>query len=229
MYFVSQPIVTNGLILNMDAGNTLSYTSGSSTWRDLSGNNITGSLVNNPTFNTGNGGSLTFNGLNNYVTFGNEQTLQFSSSFSAFTWFKRTDPLSSNYQSMVGNAQYQAGGWFIGILTGYPYDKLIVTLNTASATSALTSVTELLVDKWYYGGFTLDSGNLKLYLNGINEATTAGATIAKGTNTFSVGQGGQGGWYPISGSVASTQVYNRALTQSEVTQNFNALKGRYGL
>jgi hypothetical protein len=226
MYFVAQPIVTNGLVLNMDAGNTLSYTSGSSTWNDLSGNNFTGSLVNSPVFTPSNGGALTFNGSNNRVTLGDNQTLQFTDNFSAFTWFKKST--SQAQVGIVGNASYNNGGWMIGLGNSYPTERLIIVFNSTSE-QGVNGTTTLNPGLWYYGGFTFTGGTLIAYVNGKQDGISTGHSITKNTTSFLIGQGTQGGWNYFNGSVASTQIYNRALTLSEVTQNFNALRGRYGL
>jgi len=75
MSFAHSPqIVTNGLVLALDAGNTKSYVSGSTTWFDKSGRGNNGTLVNGPTFNTGSLGSIVFDGVNDYVDSGNIST-----------------------------------------------------------------------------------------------------------------------------------------------------------
>ena len=97
MYYRTPPIVTNGLVLALDAGNTLSYVSGSTTWRDLSGNNNSGSLVNGPTFNSVNGGSIVFDGSNDYVEI---SPVNASSQFTLNFWIKCIQTGS------VGNTNY---------------------------------------------------------------------------------------------------------------------------
>ena len=69
---VAPNIITDGLVLYLDAANTKSYVSGSTTWTDLVGLN-NGTLINGPTFNSANGGSIVFNGVNNYVTLGDNK------------------------------------------------------------------------------------------------------------------------------------------------------------
>ena len=226
MYFVSKPIVTNGLVLNLDAGNVMSYTSGSSTWRDLSGNNSTGSLINNPTFSSTNGGSLNFNGSNSRANLGNNQTLQFTDNFSAFTWFKKATTQAQ--VGIAGNASYNNGGWMIGCGNSYPTERLIIIFNSTGE-QGVNGTTTLLPDVWYYGGFTFSGGVLTAYVNGKIDAVSTGQTITKNTTSFLIGQGSQGGWGYFNGAVANLQVYDRALSLSEIQQNFNALRGRYGI
>ena len=74
-----------GLVFVLDAANPTSYVSGSTTWQDLSGNNNSGSLVNGPTFNSSNGGSIVFDGSNDYVEI---STVNASSQFTLNFWVK---------------------------------------------------------------------------------------------------------------------------------------------
>lgn len=226
MYFGSPRTVTDGLVLCLDAANLRSYTSGSSIWRDLSGNNFTGSLVNSPVFTPSDGGALTFNGSNNRVTLGDNQTLQFTDNFSAFTWAKRN--ADTGLQGIVGNTSYNNGGWMIAVSTSYP-KQCIIVFNSTTEQNVTSDINAIELNTWYNLGFTFLSGVCRLYINGINVTTSTGHTITKNTTNFLIGQASQGGWNYFNGSVASTQVYNRALTQAEVTQNFNALRGRYGI
>jgi hypothetical protein len=85
-FYRGPKIVTNGLVLALDAANTKSYVSGSTTWRDLSGNNNSGSLVNGPTFNNANGGSIVFDGTNDYVDVSNSTSLN-PTTISIGAWF----------------------------------------------------------------------------------------------------------------------------------------------
>ena len=92
---VAPDIVTNGLILYLDASNTKSYVSGSTTWRDLSGTAITGSLVNGPTFSSTNAGVITFDGTNDYVQVSDNANLR-SSSGTYSLWFNCTGTASGS-------------------------------------------------------------------------------------------------------------------------------------
>ena len=84
-------IVTNGLVLYLDAANTLSYTSGYTVWNDLSGNNNNGTLVDGPTFSSGNAGSIVFDGVDDYVKI--EPSLSFNvTSYTIGSVFKYLGP-----------------------------------------------------------------------------------------------------------------------------------------
>ncbi|MFY7886544.1 MAG: LamG-like jellyroll fold domain-containing protein, partial [Dolichospermum sp.] len=111
-------IVTNGLVLALDAGNTKSYTSGSTNWRDLSGNNYSGSLINGPTFDNNNGGSIVFDGTNDYIdNIGATSTFSFIQNIGIFTinaWVKLNDLSVARY--FIGNNDGTTGakGFYLG-------------------------------------------------------------------------------------------------------------------
>ena len=87
-------IVTDGLVLALDAANAKSYPGSGTTWSDLSGNRNTGTLTNGPTFNSGNGGGIVFDGVDDYVDCGNSSTLQINQG-TISAWVKTSSPGSS--------------------------------------------------------------------------------------------------------------------------------------
>ncbi len=104
MSFVHSPkIVTDGLVLALDAGNTKSYTSGSTTWFDKSGNANNGTLTNGPTFSSANGGSIVFDGVDDRVEFGSfgslptQGTIQFWMYSISISYIPGCDSLSMNF------------------------------------------------------------------------------------------------------------------------------------
>ena len=115
MYYGTPPIVTNGLVLALDAGNTLSYVSGSTTWRDLSGNNNSGSLVNGPTFSTDGGGSIVFDGVDDYVNLQNNSTTNITNNFTFTAVFSSNDISRAN-QTLFSKAE--SGGYGMEFNTG---------------------------------------------------------------------------------------------------------------
>ncbi len=90
--FTGPNIITNGLILELDAANRKSYPGSGTTWTDLSGNGNTGTLTNGPTFSSANGGSIVFDGVDDYVNCGNASSLNFerTNSFSFCFWIYPT-------------------------------------------------------------------------------------------------------------------------------------------
>ena len=85
-----QKIITDGLVMHLDAAQLRSYPTTGTTWTDLSGNGNNGTLINGPTFNSGNGGSIVFDGVNDYVTGFNSISINTTSSFAIEFWFNLT-------------------------------------------------------------------------------------------------------------------------------------------
>ena len=229
-------IVTNGLVLYLDAANTKSYVSGSTTWNDISriGNN--GTLVNGPTFNSGNGGSIVFDGTNDFADFG---TVGITSPVS-FT----SGNFSINHWIRVNG--YQGAGFFglanqiicKGTASTYNYATQISNSTTISFVKRnigedlrfhnfnVTSMTNRLVNLV----FTVTTTQVSLFLNGtlIETQNIIGTSITPYAND-PINIGGNGSNIRFNGNMYQTSIHNRALTATEVLQNYNATKSRYGL
>ena len=215
-------IVTSGLVLALDAADKNSYVSGSTTWRDISGNNITGTLTNGPTFSSGNGGSIVFDGTNDSVIMADNSALN-TQTPSVEVWIKT-------------NATNQNGFWFEKGTVNSQYslfqeDVRIVwrqNLATLSSQSTLTA-TYLNITDWAHIVGTYTSGDRRTYINGILRTSDAQTgTINTNTGGMFIGTYGGGG-YPYNGNIAIVRVYNRVLSPSEIQQNYNAQKSRFGL
>jgi hypothetical protein len=234
-------IVTSALVLSLDAADRNSYISGSITWRDLSGNNYSGSLINGPTFDPANGGSIYTDGADDYVIT-NYSGSQFDSyTFSA--WFKKdyNDPDNDEERYVFGRGRDGPGagltGWslFLSVSTGGIVTVGTLTMNPLYTGEFVSSTTSLLLDKWYHitGVYTAGS-TVKCYINGVLEGT--GTNSGTGLRTS---PGIYGGWWLgsvseiagqyTSGYTAIAQVYNRVLTVAVIIQNYNSLKSRFNL
>lgn len=229
-------IVTNGLVLALDAGNTKSYVSGSTTWFDISGNNNSGSLVGNPVFSSGNGGSFAFN-QTNYITRG--ASINAGSNFSVFSWVR---PANINVRNAIVGNSYNysnvpsAQGFYLSTATNYAG-----TLNTffisvgADAAYRTANNNSIQLNQWnYIGGVVTNGGsNIRLYVNGIETSYGNGAlstnTVLYDTAEFNIGRRITGNTELFNGSIAQVKIYNRLLSQQEVLQNYNVTKTRFGL
>jgi hypothetical protein len=201
---------------------TTSTISLNSTWYDVSGNNITGSLTNGVTFNNETQGSLYFDGTNDYVTCGN---LNVGNTISVFSWFNST--INNGSQNVVVSKVDS------GYTTGWELENnngtLRATLRPSVSNSNNVIGGTITLGNWYYGGFTCDNTTINLYLNGILTSTSAvspAITLNSSENVF-VGRRTAGQYF--TGKISNTQIYNRALTQTEIQQNYNATKSRFGL
>jgi hypothetical protein len=243
MAFSFQPkVVSDGLVLFVDAGNTKSYPGSGTVWADLSSTQITGSLTNGPTFNSANGGSIRFDGTNDYVNLGSSNTLNFTDAFSVSFW-TNSNLSVNNYQYFVDRWEYQSGNfrqWSFDNTTTAPVGWSLNTISfriTSAGTDAtatrITSSNASYSNQWINVCGIWDKTNIHLYINGISASNPVTAstmvstpdknTFIGNTPSFAVGH------YPLSGSIAITSIYNRALSATEVLQNYNALKGRFNL
>ena len=229
-----EEIVTSGLTLLLDAGFTPSYPKSGTSWTDLSFSGNNGTLINGPTFNSSNGGSIVFDGVDDYV--GRNTALNVGSNFSVFAWVK---PGAINVRNgIVGNSYpYSSGaGWYFSTATNYggTLNTFFISVGNDNAyrTANNSSIT---LNAWNYIGGTVTNGgqNIKLYVNGIETSYLGGLltsnTITYTTPQFYVGRRVDSLPEPFIGSIATTQIYNRILSSQEILQNFNAQKSRFGL
>jgi hypothetical protein len=217
----NKPIVTSGLVLCLDAANRKSYPTTGTTWTDLSGNGNTGTL--NGTINGGvgysglNGGSLTFDGTDDYVQ-KTSATANLSAGVTMEVIFKSTD-MTSRAQGLMSwnSAPPYINLWCQGD------GKLRFECFGAYSTAATFSN-----NTWYHLVGTYKNGDLNLYVNGSNvifNIPQGGTLSSSYTGNIIIGE--FAGY--LSGNIAKASIYNRALTATEIAQNYNALKGRYGL
>jgi hypothetical protein len=185
---------------------------------DLSGNGNTGALTNGPVFSSANGGSIVFDGVNDRIS----TNFKPSGARSYFIWVKYNiiNSLPGGY-SLTGTQEVNAYN-YLGIQNG-GYFYYYAGTSGGQLTSVLLSA-----NTWYQQGFVLFSdGSRKLYLNGLEVASQSGGLGSTATAEFSVGCVNQNHW--INGSIPFVTQYNKTLSASEVQQNFNATRGRYGI
>lgn len=205
-------IVRDGLVLCLDAGNTKSYPGTGTTWFDRSGNAYNGTLIGGPTYNSSNGGSIVFDGTDDYVNCGTPSISVGKITVSA--WVRMN--AGSIYQHIVDSS---SSSWHLAILNdNRPYFFNFLVYHQASPI--------LNVGQWYMltgvQGTTMD-----IYINGVLGQSIA-SNVNVATNTVNLGRY-QGNARPLNGNVAQTLIYNRALTATEILQNFNATRGRFGI
>jgi hypothetical protein len=212
-------IVTDGLVLCLDAADRNSYVSGSTTWVDVAGVN-NGTLINGPTFNTGSGGNIVFDGSNDYVNVNSDANILSKTAYTKTAWFYPTSFSTNNNINSGGNSGQHAF-WLAG------GDRLNAGHN--SQWSTVVSTTVLSLNKWYFGAVSFDTTNgWKLYLNGVQESTNSSTSTFTGNGEILIGAFGNASNL-FTGRIAGTQVYSKVLTASEVLQSYNAQKSRFGL
>jgi hypothetical protein len=223
--YVGPDIVDDGLMLALDAASERSYPGTGTTWTDLSGNSIDGTLTNGPTFSSGNGGSFLFDNFDDYVSLGASSQFSITNQMSVFSWVKIDS--FTNWDGIFGT---YSGGSFVHFQLSSGRINIYVYGPNAGYGSLDSGYDQLTAGEWSNVGFTFGSSVLTVYLNGVAMPTTVTGSTANVSSTTEVSIGrAYSGDRDLGGYVATTDVYNRALSSAEVTQNYNAIKGRFGL
>lgn len=223
----SPRIVTNGLVLCLDAGNRKSYSGSGTTWTDLSENRNAVTLTNGPTFSSADRGNIVFDGSNDHANF-------FAPNLGTTTTVEMWCKIGAGYSNKMffGWLYYDVfcGNGNIGFNTANGDLRGI----TAATVTALG-----LVNNWKHYIFEMRSDvsytNNKIYINTASQTLSQLDSSERADHrTFNSGNGRIAVWrndlnYCMPMNLASFRVYNRALTQAEIQQNFNALRGRFGI
>jgi hypothetical protein len=229
-------IVTNDLVLYLDASNTKSYVSGSTTWNDVSRSINNGSLINGPTFNSANGGSIVFDGTNDYVK-GDSifSVLNGTNKLSLSMWVNVTDLLSNRILFHIPKDLTAANSQVLIFLrTTGVLDISVNSVSTfcRSITGSVTSNIWTNININFDLSQTLTQNKIRPYVNGIDVFSVANnppTTFPVSTGEYWLGEESNGYLAPFKGNISNLILYNRVLTTSEILQNYNATKSRFGL
>ena len=222
MAFAYSPkIVTDGLVFAVDAANTKSYPGSGTTWKDLSGNGNDGTLVNGPTFDSGNGGSIMFDGTNDYGLLPNTNTLTVGTQDFAFTsWIYPLSWPLNNWSPIY--VTERVGGIWIGQDSSNKF-----VLRAYSDTNIIQTTTLPSINSWTQITITRTGTTASLYYNSILQSTATTNYDFLPEETYI---GNDGGSSYFNGHIANIYLSKgNALTPQEISQNYNALKSRFGL
>lgn len=222
-------IITDGLVLSLDAADKNSYPGSGTTWSDLSGNGNNGTLTNGPTFDSGNGGCIDFDGVNDSVSLGNNVSTQIGQLGSVEAWvYPESDKWMYFFFKGYGSANSLFLGyhsspkqWFFGTYanSAYKYNYW----GNGGDYSAYHG------NKWHHLVMTFNgslvSDNWLFYWNGSQKASTDW-TSDLGTVNTSAYLSASRYWV---GKIGIFKIYNKALSAKEVSQNFNAQRHRFGI
>jgi prepilin-type N-terminal cleavage/methylation domain-containing protein len=209
-----------GRVINLDAGDLASYPGSGTTWTDLSGNGNNGTLMNGVAFTSADGGAFIFDGVNDFVRIPNSASINpGSNSWSISTWFKMNTAGSHEGSILYNKEQmYEAspgGGEF-----NHAWQP---NWNWFGSTS-------INLGEWYNVVVTYDGANQYVYKNGtLVYSRVQTGVMGSNTNEFDIGARNAGTTAFIPATISNLQMHNRALSSDEITQNFNTLRGRYGL
>lgn len=223
-------IVMDGLVLHLDAANVKSYPGSGTAWTDLSGKNNNGTLTNGPTYGNN---SISFDGVDDYVNVpvAAGSSLKVTNSVTVSTWIYNRQWKESDFVEAGVTSIGDSG--FVLWTTNIYYSKTNIAFGKQASDWAtyIESVTDFSqkLNVWMNIVGTYDGSTTRLYYNGRLDNSKASTfsynvtacTIGGGTSAYSDGY--------FNGNIACTKIYNRALSAEEVLQNFNALRGRYGV
>jgi hypothetical protein len=226
----SPRIVRDGLVLALDAADRNSYPGSGTTWYDLSGNGNNGTLTNGTSYSTSNSGIFVFDGSDDYVNFGDLDIL--SGAFSVNAWFKGDTTQTGNYATIVSK---DIGGSFgeFAMTSDSNNTYIRFGFNGSDGQHAVSNslYSDIKANSWVnYCGTWDGSSNLKLYRNSTlidSDATATGTLVSNNSNLMIGDRTAADGYF--GGDIAIVQIYTKELTATEVLQNYNATKTRFGL
>jgi hypothetical protein len=226
-------IVADNLVFCLDAGNSKSYPGSGTTWTNLTRSGINGTLENTPTFNSGDGGSIVFDGVDDFINF---STYNFGNEITISCFFRPS--LISNIQTIFANTgapQTPAGFKFY--FNGYYSNTRAMTIELGNGTTGSSPVNTansvVVYDVWQHAACTLSktTGIGNIYYNGnLAASNTLGITNYDANRPFRIGRFTSGNeLFPLNGRISHYCIYNRVLSGAEILQNYNAIKGRHKL
>jgi hypothetical protein len=208
---------TDGLVLHLDAANTRSYPGSGNTVYDLSGFGNTSALTNGPTYNSSNLGAFVLDGSNDYILVNSQANILSKTAYTKIAFIYISN-FSTVNNIISGGFSGQHAFWMFGT------DKLNAGHN--GSWNTVVGATSISLNTWYFAAVTYsDSTGWKLYLNGREDGTSASTTTFTGNQEIVIGAYSSSNNF--TGRISNIQVYNRALTSTEIFQNYHATKGRY--
>lgn len=230
------PMVTSGLVLALDSANRKSYPGSGTSWNDLTLNNSAATLNNSPTFSTENVGNFSFNGTNNYITVPYSSALDVNNFSVSFVFKTSTNDNSHDtICARNGDVYSSQNGWSISRLrNGLSLANCLRFYIWGNAVGMEIQGPAVSDNIWRHATITVSSTPsvfMKIYINGVIYNTTnalPGGNFYSGTPQFKIGvdKNNTDFW---TGNIANMYYYNKTLTDTEVLQNFNSLRSRYGL
>ena len=230
--FTGPNIVRDGLVLALDAANIKSYPGSGTTWNDLSGNDNNGTLTNGPTFNSDNQGSIVFDGTNDEVRLNGVGISSWSEPFTMEVWMYI--PTGAVWANTRLSTIFAVVGSYSGMygLARWPTEGQAGLYVRGDNGSISSTITGLARDTWHNLVGVWTGSQASLYYNGALTSGPNGSarTGVPDTVTLTLGLArafsGSTGTY-FEGRMSIARYFNKALTASEVLQNYNATKGRF--
>ena len=223
-------IITDGLILSLDAANSKSYQSGSTIWYDKSGNGFNGTLTNAPTFNSGSGGSIVFDGVDDYVSVTDTAVLDILGDKTLSCWVYMG--ANSSGCGITGKSSSATNGMALGY--GWNGNGFMALAWNSVNSPFIVKDLSRDITAWNYLS-AIQIGSIR-YIYVYDAFGLRSSSSSEGIHTWNnnvplmIGNANNGSSpAPANTRISGVSVYNRALSAEEILQNYNATKGRFNL
>jgi hypothetical protein len=216
-----EPVVTNGLIYFLDPGITSSYPTSQTNWYSIGQSNYTATLVNSPTFNTSNGGFFTLDGADDYILGNGIEELGYTNNYTISLWLKSVvgGYIFANKTNTGERFGISNPTWTNGVISAFFYNGSFYTTVGQYFQS----------NEWINVVVVNQSQQLTIYVS-LNKSTTlpsGGGPLDPGQNGMNIGKRNRSGPTYFTGNISAIQIYNRVLSESEITQNYEAIGKRF--
>jgi hypothetical protein len=219
--FYNPKIVTDDLVLCLDAANKRSYPGTGTTWTDLAGSND-GTLINGPTFDTTNGGSIVLDGTNDFVSIP-LASLPTPNNSSNFTYEAVVKFDSLGWRTIFSqNPAPPTGKIFLGV---HGTNSKLVTFITGAVKQP--SFAALSTNTIYHVALGISGSNIYIGLNGVWDLVSGSAFSYSGNGDINIGTEPNNAGGHVDGNVLAVRMHSRFLQDSELFENYRAIKGRY--
>lgn len=230
--YTGPTISTSGLVLYLDAANRKSFINGATTWYDLSKNNNNGMLISGGTFSDTNGGSIVFDGDNDYVELGlitSDNPLSFyNQTQQTLDIWLNSSGTADDFQRVIdkSNGGSSINGWGLYFPNGASKTIYYFVNNTSTS----YTLTDYNFGDWVNIVFVRGGSDDGFFINGVKKSSNTLSTSFPSTTTgMRIGTWNHSTGREFGGKISTIKLYNRALSSSEILQNYNATKSRFGL
>lgn len=229
-------IITDGLQLRLEPQLYSSYPGSGTSAYDLSSNRYTATLVNGVTYSSAQAPSFGFNGATNYRYLNTGQYFSYET-FTLSSWFKSS--ITTTFQMLFSKEITTGAPWNYRLYLELTSGRLVADFNNVSSSASITNSTNLCNGVWHNGVVVRNvaADTITLYVDGVQVASQTDTTVGNlahnqnawiGLSAYT-GAPGPTGSYPMNGQIGQSLIYNTALTATQVKQNFNAMRGVYGV